>query len=124
MFPAISFFIIGAPFQFLRQTVHDLVEVAVVDLRYFMRNAPDDALQKFVLRQTGRRAVQHEKARASRRILRRQRDQGHRQERQRTFFTLPHDEQVAAALPLKYGFGRSLDGIGRPEPDARRHGRF
>ena len=116
-----GFFIFGAPFQFLRQTVHDLVEIAVVDLRYFMRNGLDDALQKFALRQTRRRAVEHDETRASRRILRRQRNQGHRQKRQRAFLALPHDEQVAAALSLENGFGRAFDGIGRAQPDARRH---
>ena len=74
-------------------------EIAVAGLDDFMRHGPDDALQKFALRKSGRRAVEQDKARAFWRILRRQRHERDGQERQRALLALADNQQVAAALP-------------------------
>jgi hypothetical protein len=57
------------------------------------------------------RTVEQNETNTPRRILRRQRDQGHRKGREGPFLTLANDEQIAAALSLEDRFRRSLDGV-------------
>ena len=108
-----------ALFQLFGEPGHDLVEVRVVDLDQFVRHDRKQLLKIVALGETGRRAVQHDEPDLPPGILHRQRQQRERQQRERAFLALADDEQVVAALPAENQFGRTLDGIGRAQPDAR-----
>ena len=105
--------------QLLRQAAHCFRKVTGFHPDNLVRDGADDALQKFALREIGRRAVEHEKPHGPFRVLRGQRHKRDGQNCQRRFLALTDNQKVAAALPPESRFGRSLDRVRRAQPDAR-----
>src|SRR5262249_9041755 len=117
--PFESLLFTAAFLQFFGQFSHELWHAAGPRTLDGKRNALNDAVEKLGLGRIGRNGFKQDNARAAVVMLCGQRNQRDAENSERIFFVLTHDHEVAGALALENGFGRTFDGVWRAYPNAR-----